>query len=130
MKPAEYERRLVRELCWVCASRTTRSSAQQRQCAHCRCKWSYRRRQLRWKLLEMFAMALTPAEAARRARVSYRTAWIHFLHFERTVRRRAELHDFLSYRKALQKGQLPWREIAPNRDVIRVVFDVEIVVPK
>ena len=127
MKAAEYERRLLQQLCWICGAPTTRSSAQQRQCPNCRRKWSFRRRQLRWNLLQLFASGLTPAEAARRLQICYRTAWTHFLDFERVVRREGSrahvscLHHFLQ----IQKGQLPWKEISPDQDLISIIYSRE-----
>ncbi len=127
----DYERHLTEQLCWLCHVPTSRSSAQQRQCPRCRRKWSFHQRQLRWSLLRLFATAITPAEAARRAHVSYRTAWAHFLRFEHTLRRSESeaAVKFLRHRSDIQKGRLPWKEISPDPEIILLVHSAEISLP-
>jgi hypothetical protein len=131
VKATEYERRLFQQLCWICGNPTTRSSAQQRQCPRCRRKWSFRQRQLRWKLLHLFASALTPADAARRLSVSYRTAWTHFLRFERIVRQEANgAHVWrLKIFRQIQRRELPWTKIPPDNDIIELIYSRDISVP-
>lgn len=127
MRLKDYQRHLVEELCWVCHRRTGPSSGRQKQCQRCRRKWSYRQRQVRWNLLRLFATAITPAEAARRLKVSYRTAWSHFLRFERTLRqtRNQTASSFLAYRTDIQKGRMPWCEIAPDQDIVALLYESE-----
>lgn len=131
MRLRDYERHLTDQLCWLCHLPTSRSSAQQRQCPRCRRKWSFRQRQLRWDLLRLFATAITPAEAARRARVSYRTAWTHFLRFEQTLRRSESdaAVTFLQHRRDIQKRRVPWKETSPNAEIILLVHSADIALP-
>lgn len=82
----EYSRHVREQLCWHCHARTHLSHARQRQCARCRHKWSYQRRRLQLDLLSMFSRHFNAAQAAKALRISYRTAWNHFMQFERGLR--------------------------------------------
>jgi len=48
MTAEDFDRFLRRRLCWIDGTPTHASSARQRQCPHCRRKWSYDRLLLRW----------------------------------------------------------------------------------
>lgn len=48
MTAEEFDRFLRRRLCWIDGTPTHGSSAKQRQCPHCRRKWSYDRLLQRW----------------------------------------------------------------------------------
>lgn len=127
MKLKEYERHVIGQLCWVCHFPTGPSSAKQWQCRRCRRKWSYRQRQIRWNLLHFFATAITPAEAARRLKISCRTAWTHFLRFERTARQSGNeaAYAFLAHRTEVQSGRWLRRETAPDQQIITLLYESE-----
>jgi hypothetical protein len=109
MSPDEYERHLRLELCWLCHGQTHRSHAQQRQCPICRRKWSYVRRRLEWALLQAFCLMDTPYRAAKDLGAAYRTAWSHYMEFERVIRQDGDL------RAGLFQVYLPKRELPPER---------------
>ena len=108
MDLADYERHILQQLCWICSVRTHRSNRAQRQCPRCRRKWSYRRRLTRIRLLRLFASgAVNPNVASTTLGVAYRTAWTHFLEFERVVRQ-SELADFSRFRNLRLRKRWPF----------------------
>lgn len=117
MKVAEYERHLREEFCWVCHGATHHSHAQQRQCAVCRRKWSYVRRRLEWNLVRAFCMMDTPYRAAKDLKIAYRTAWTHFMEFERTVRQSGSMWAGV-FCLDLPKRKMPTEEVRQKTAVV------------
>ena len=85
-----YEKHLIGELCWDCGEATRRSSLTQRQCPKCRCKWSYRRAQVRWSLLKAFCLGSSAHQAARTLGCDYGTAHGCFEQLREGIRQLAQ----------------------------------------
>jgi hypothetical protein len=66
MTAESFERSLRLRLCWLDGFPTTKSSGHQRQCPHCRSKWSYRNLERQWDLTREYCLGRKPSEAARR----------------------------------------------------------------
>ena len=86
----EHEKHLFGELCWPCHVATHASFARQKQCPKCRRKWSYRNKQIEWKLLEAFCLAASAHHAARCVDVAYHTAYSSFRRFRAAILEMAE----------------------------------------
>jgi hypothetical protein len=80
-----FERFLEQRLCWVDGFPTTGSSGGQRQCPHCRAKWSYRNLERQWKLAREFCLGRRPTEAARRVGLEAHAAGRFFRTFTHTL---------------------------------------------
>lgn len=74
MTSKSFDRFLRGRLCWRDGHATHASSACQRQCPHCRRKWSYDRLQMHWNVATAFASGKTRREAARKLGVDIHTA--------------------------------------------------------
>ena len=74
VKSKDFDRFLRGRLCWVDGHATHASSARQRQCPHCRRKWSYDRLQMHWNGAMVFATGKTRQDAARKLGVDIHTA--------------------------------------------------------
>lgn len=100
MKPTGFNRYLTRKLCWRDGSATHASSAWQRQCSHCRRKWSYEALAKQWVVAQEYCAGHTRQEAARAAKVGQHTAGRHYAAFEKALASHLRL--------LLKKGEL-WK---------------------
>lgn len=74
MTAEDFDRFLRRRLCWLDGTPTHASSARQRQCPHCRRKWSYARLLLRWDAALAMAAGKPRAECAAELGIDIHTA--------------------------------------------------------
>ncbi len=124
MRLTDYEAHLARELCWTCHVPTHRSHQAQRQCPKCRKKWSYRRRQIELRLLRAFATGINVKRAAAQVGVAYRTAWTHFLTFERIAHRTDAVSALFWFAQARKAGlQAPFPE---NLELVETIYRQQI----
>lgn len=70
----EFDRFLRRQLCWIDGTPTHASSARQRQCPHCRRKWSYSHLLLRWDAALALATGRSRVECATKLGIDIHTA--------------------------------------------------------
>ena len=73
-----YQRYVAERLCWIDGFPTHASSDLQRQCPHCRKKWSYERLGQELRLLEQYCLGSNASEAARAIECAKNTALYHF----------------------------------------------------
>jgi hypothetical protein len=73
MNAAEFDRFLRLQLCWLDGVPTEQSHAGQRQCPHCRRKWSYANLSRRWLVAQEFCQGSTRTAAARKAGLDVHT---------------------------------------------------------
>lgn len=76
-----YQRYVAEQLCWIDGFPTHSSSDLQRQCPHCRKKWSYERLGQELRLLEQYCLGSNASEAARAIECAKNTALSHFSTF-------------------------------------------------
>ena len=74
MTAEDFDRYLRRRLCWIDGAPTHASSARQRQCPHCRRKWSYDRLRMRWEAAVAFAGGKPRGECAEEHGIDIHTA--------------------------------------------------------
>jgi hypothetical protein len=74
MTAEDFDRFLRRRLCWIDGTPTHASSARQRQCPHCRRKWSYHRLILHWDVALALAAGKSRAECAAELGIDIHTA--------------------------------------------------------
>jgi hypothetical protein len=82
MTAEEFDQRLARQLCWIDGSPTHASHAGQRQCRHCRRKWSYSTLRKQWELARLYCAGHKRVEAAQCAKVDPHVAGRHYRIFE------------------------------------------------
>ncbi len=82
MDSLDFDRSLRLQLCWLDGFPTTASHAGQRQCPHCRRKWSYAVLRRQWVLAEEFCKGTTRKAAARRSKTGEHTAGRHYKYFQ------------------------------------------------
>lgn len=85
MTGAEFDKYLETELCWTDGFPTVASHAGQRQCPHCRRKWSYVRMLQKWLLAKAFCAGLTRKAAAAYAGTEEHTAGRHYQLFQKLL---------------------------------------------
>lgn len=85
MTAEDFDRFLRRRLCWLDGSPTHASSARQRQCRHCRRKWSYDRLALRWEAALALAGGRSRAECAEHLGVDIHTAGRFYTAMEKRI---------------------------------------------
>jgi hypothetical protein len=76
-----YQRYIAERLCWIDGVPTHASSDLQRQCPHCRRKWSYERLGQELRLLEQYCLGSNASEAARAIDCAKNTALYHYCLF-------------------------------------------------
>jgi len=81
----DFSRFLNHRLCWLDAFPTHHSSASQRQCPHCRTKWSFLIWDRRWRLAEAWAKGLSRKEAAAQCGADVHTVSRIFRDIEKQV---------------------------------------------
>jgi len=74
MTAEDFDRFLRRRLCWIDGTPTHASSARQRQCPHCRRKWSYHQLLLRWDAALALAAGKSRVECASKLGIDIHTA--------------------------------------------------------
>jgi len=79
---SDFDRHLRLELCWLDNFPTAASHAGQRQCRHCRRKWSYSVLRRQWLLAEEFCKGSTRRAAAVRANTDEHTAGRQYKRFQ------------------------------------------------
>lgn len=82
MTAEDFDQHLARQLCWIDGSPTHASHAGQRQCRHCRRKWSYSTLRKQWELARLYCTGRKRVQAAQRARVDPHMAGRHYRIFE------------------------------------------------
>lgn len=74
MTAEDFDHFLRRRICWLDGTPTHASSARQRQCPHCRRKWSYDRLLLRWGAALALAAGRSRVECAAELGIDIHTA--------------------------------------------------------
>jgi hypothetical protein len=74
MTAEDFDSFLRKRLCWIDGTPTHASSARQRQCPHCRRKWSYTHLLLRWDAAWALAAGRSRIECAARLGIDIHTA--------------------------------------------------------
>ena len=82
MNAADFDRHLRLELCWLDGVPTAASHAGQRQCPHCRRKWSYAVLRRQWLIAREFCMGSNRRVAAKAADTDVHTAGRHYKRFQ------------------------------------------------
>lgn len=82
MNAADFDRHLRLELCWLDGVPTTASHAGQRQCPHCRRKWSYAALRSRWLIAQEFCKGSNRKRAAKLTGTGVHTAGRHYRSFQ------------------------------------------------
>lgn len=85
MTADDFDRFLRRQLCWIDGTPTHASSARQRQCPHCRRKWSYARLQVRWDAAVALAAGKSRVECADEVGIDIHTAGHLYAAMERRL---------------------------------------------
>ena len=82
MTVADFDRHLRLELCWLDGIPTAASHAGQRQCPHCRRKWSYAVLRRQWVIAQEFCKGSNRRNAAKAAGTDVHTAGRHYRRFQ------------------------------------------------
>ena len=82
MNAADFDRHLRLELCWLDGVPTAASHAGQRQCPHCRRKWSYAVLRRQWLIAREFCKGSNRRKAAKVAGTDVHTAGRHYKRFQ------------------------------------------------
>lgn len=82
MDAERFDRHLAGELCWLDGFPTVASHAGQRQCPHCRRKWSFAAMRRRWLVAQEFCKGASRRVAAERAGVEEHAAGRHYRVFQ------------------------------------------------
>lgn len=82
MDAGTFDRHLALELCWLDDFPTVASHAGQRQCPHCRRKWSFAAMRRRWLVAQEFCKGSSRRVAAGRAGVEAHAAGRHYRDFQ------------------------------------------------
>ena len=82
MNAADFDRHLRLELCWLDGVPTAASHAGQRQCPHCRRKWSYAVLLRQWVIAREFCKGSNRRTAAKAASTDVHTAGRHYRRFQ------------------------------------------------
>jgi hypothetical protein len=82
MNAADFDRHLRLELCWLDGVPTAASHAGQRQCPHCRRKWSYAVLRRQWLIAREFCKGSNRRTAAKAADADVHTAGRHYKRFQ------------------------------------------------
>lgn len=81
MDASDFDRHLRLELCWLDGIPTGESHAGQRQCPHCRRKWSYAVLRQQWLVAREFCKGSNRRTAAKAADTDVHTAGRHYKRF-------------------------------------------------
>lgn len=85
MDAADFDRHLRLELCWLDGIPTAASHAGQRQCPHCRRKWSYAVLRRQWLVATEFCKGSNRRMAAAVAGIDVHTAGRHYKRFQESL---------------------------------------------